>query len=199
LRLDFGALYNKYFGETERNLREALKLAEVMSPCVLWLDEVEKGVSSDESDNGTSKRVLGTFLTWMAERKSRVFVVATSNDITALPPELLRKGRLDEIFFVDLPDTTTRQTIFAIHLQKRDCNPVNFDLQLLADAADGFSGAEVEQAVVSAFYSAAAQQQPLTDQHILHEINNTAPLSVVMGEKISALRQWAEGRAVRAN
>jgi SpoVK/Ycf46/Vps4 family AAA+-type ATPase len=199
LRLDFGALYNKYFGETERNLREALKLAEVMSPCVLWLDEIEKGVSSDTNDTGTSKRVLGTLLTWMAERKSKVFMVATSNDITGLPPELVRKGRLDEIFFVDLPDLSTRVEIYEIHLRKRDFDPKNFDTQLLAEQAEGFSGAEVEQSVVAAMYSASAQKVEMTEQHIVSEIRNTAPLSIIMSEKISALRAWADGRTVSAN
>lgn len=199
LRLDFGALYNKYFGETERNLREALKLAEVMSPCLLWLDEIEKGVASDEHDSGTSKRVLGTFLTWMAERQSRVFVVATSNDMTNLPPELIRKGRLDEIFFVDLPDKETRLDIFSIHLNKRDQDASNFDLFLLAEASEGFSGAEIEQAVVAAIYASVAQKTDLNEQHIINEINNTSPLSVVMSEKINQLRSWSQGRTVVAN
>ncbi|MCW8194436.1 AAA family ATPase [Proteobacteria bacterium 005FR1] len=199
LRLDFASLYNKFFGETERNLREALKLAELMSPCVLWMDEIEKGLSSDQHDNGTSKRVLGTLLTWMAERKERVFIVATSNDITVLPPELVRKGRLDEIFFVDLPDRGTRAEIFAIHLNKRDLSPERFDLSLLSDRAEGFSGAEIEQAVVAAIYTAAARKSELNEQHIVEEIRNTSPLSVVMAEKISALRSWAEGRAVSAD
>lgn len=199
LRLDFGALYNKYFGETERNLREALKLAEVMSPCVLWLDEIEKGVSGDSSDTGTSKRVLGTLLTWMAERTSRVFLVATSNDITGLPPELVRKGRLDEIFFVDLPTSSVRKEIFDIHLRKREFDSNQFNTQLLAEQSDGFSGAEIEQSVVAAMYSASAQKVNMTEQHIVQEIRNTAPLSVIMAEKINALRQWAEGRTVCAN
>lgn len=199
LRLDFGALYNKYFGETERNLREALKLAEVMAPCVLWLDEIEKGVSGDSHDTGTSKRVLGTLLTWMAERESRVFMVATSNDITGLPPELVRKGRLDEIFFVDLPDLPTRVEIFAIHLRKRDFNPKSFNTQLLAGQAEGFSGAEIEQSVVAAMYSAAAQKMEMTEQHVASEIRNTAPLSIIMAEKIAALKAWADGRTVSAN
>ncbi|MEX1034096.1 MAG: AAA family ATPase [Cellvibrionaceae bacterium] len=198
LRLDFAALYNKFFGETERNLREALKLAELMAPCVLWLDEIEKGLSSDQHDSGTSKRVLGSLLTWMAERKARVFMVATSNDITALPPELVRKGRLDEIFFVDLPDKPTRAEIFSIHLNKRDLAAQNFDLDLLADQAEGFSGAEIEQAIVAAIYSAAARKTDVSEQHIVDEIRNTSPLSVVMAEKISALRNWARERAVSA-
>ncbi|MGQ9426228.1 AAA family ATPase [Gilvimarinus sp. F26214L] len=199
LRLDFASLYNKFFGETERNLREALKLAELMAPCVLWLDEIEKALSSDQHDNGTSTRVLGTFLTWMAERESRVFVVATSNDITALPPELLRKGRLDEVFFVDLPDWTTRREIFAIHLQKRDLAPGDFGLDVLASQSEGFSGAEIEQVVVAALYSAAARQAAVSEADLQEAILRTSPLSVLMAEKIAALRTWAEGRAVSAN
>ena len=144
LRFDLGAMYNKYHGETERNLRETLNSAEVMAPCVLWIDEIEKALSSSNSDNGTSKRVLGSLLTWMAENKNKVFIVATANDIEALPPELVRKGRLDEIFFVDLPDMKTRMSIFEIHLRKRDEDPVHFDIALMAKKAEGFSGAEIE-------------------------------------------------------
>lgn len=199
LRLDFAALYNKFFGETERNLRDALKLAELMAPCVLWLDEIEKGLSSDQHDSGTSKRILGTLLTWMAERKARVFMVATSNDMTVLPPELVRKGRLDEIFFVDLPDQETRAEIFRIHLNKRDLDAKSFDLELLASCAAGFSGAEIEQVVVAAVYCAAARKTEVNEQHITEEISNTSPLSVIMAEKTAALRQWAEGRTVSAN
>lgn len=198
LRLDFAALYNKFIGETERNLREALKLADTMSPCVLWIDEIEKGLSGDDSDNGVSKRVLGTLLTWMAERKTRVFLVATSNDISRLPPELVRKGRLDEIFFVDLPDQAVRQQIFSIHLSKRGQDANRFDLVRLAEAAEGFSGAEIEQSVVAALYSCAADQCSLSTEPILKEIINTSPLSVVMAEKIAALRLWAKDRTVAA-
>lgn len=199
LRLDFGALYNKFFGETERNLREALKLAEVMSPCVLWLDEIEKGVSQDQNDTGTSQRVLGTLLTWMMERKGRVFMVATSNDITRLPPELVRKGRLDEIFFVDLPSVEVRRDIFAIHLAKRDLTMTEEELISLAESSDGFSGAEIEQAIVAAIYTSAAQDHTLNCSLVLAEIRNTSPLSVVMAEKISGLRQWASDRTVSAD
>jgi hypothetical protein len=145
LRLDFGSLYNKFFGETERNLREALKLADMMSPCVLWLDEIEKGISANLGDQGISQRILGTLLTWMAERKSLAFIVATSNDISQLPPELIRKGRLDEIFFVDLPSATVRVDILSIHLRKRGEDPTGFDLVRLAELTADFSGAEIEQ------------------------------------------------------
>ena len=196
LRLDFGTLYDKYHGETERKLRESLKTADVMSPCVLWIDEIEKGIAGRGGETGTTQRVLGTFLTWMAERKSPVFVVATANDISALPPELVRKGRFDEIFFVDLPDPGVRSTILAIHLTSRGQRLGDFDVDSLADAMQGFSGAEIEQAVVSALYSAHAMSEPLASTHIQREIQQTKPLSTVMHEKISALRGWADGRTV---
>src|SRR5210317_291245 len=137
LRLDFGAIYDKYHGETERKLRESLKTADVMSPCVLWIDEIEKGIAGRGGETGTTQRVLGTFLTWMAERNSQAFIVATANDISALPPELVRKGRFDEIFFVDLPRASVRASIFAIHLTKRDQPLNNFDIEALADAMQG--------------------------------------------------------------
>jgi SpoVK/Ycf46/Vps4 family AAA+-type ATPase len=196
LRLDFGTLYDKYHGETERKLRESLKTANVMSPCVLWIDEIEKEIAGRGGETGTTQRVLGTFLTWMAERKSPVFVVATANDISALPPELVRKGRFDEIFFVDLPDPGVRSTILAIHLTSRGQRSGDFDVDSLADAMQGFSGAEIEQAVVSALYSAHAMNEPLASTHIQREIQQTKPLSTVMHEKISALRAWADGRTV---
>jgi SpoVK/Ycf46/Vps4 family AAA+-type ATPase len=196
LRLDFGAIYDKYHGETERKLRESLKTADVMSPCVLWIDEIEKGIAGRGGETGTTQRVLGTFLTWMAERKSQVFVVATANNISTLPPELVRKGRFDEIFFVDLPDPKNRASILAIHLTNRNQPLGNIDIDGLADAMDGFSGAEVEQALVSALYAAHAQNQPLATKHIREEIDQTRPLSVVMQEKISTLRDWAAGRTV---
>jgi SpoVK/Ycf46/Vps4 family AAA+-type ATPase len=199
LRLDFGALYNKFFGETERNLREALKLAEQMAPCVLWMDEVEKGLGRGDNDGGVSQRVLGTLLTWMAERKAPVFMVATANVIERLPPELVRKGRFDELFFVDLPDQAVRVDIFRIHLERRELTPESFDLELLATACAGFSGAEIEQVVVSALYAAQAQQQAVDQALLLRSIQSTAPLSVVMAEGLDALRSWAHGRTVSAN
>ena len=201
LHLDFGKLYNKFIGETERNLREALKTADAMAPCILWIDEIEKSLSTEsaDSDNGSSQRLLGTLLTWMAERKSRVFIVATANDIQALPPELVRKGRLDEIFFVDLPDAATREEIFRIHLAKRKQDAKQFDIQQLALACVGFSGAEIEQAVVSALYEAVAERQPLSNAQILAEISRTRSLSVVMSEKLQALKAWAADRTVMAN
>lgn len=198
LRLDFGALYNKYIGESEKNLRDALKLADSMSPCVLWLDEVEKGIAGQSNDDGTSQRVLGTLLTWMAEKKQPVFIVATSNNIANLPPEFIRKGRLDEIFFVDLPDEKTRSDIFSIHLSKRKQDPAAFDLKALATASGGFSGAEIEQAVVAATYTALGQGLPLHTAGLLDELACTKPIAVLMAEDIAALRQWAAGRTVPA-
>ena len=196
LRLDFGNLYDKYHGETERNLRESLSTADVMSPCVLWIDEIEKGLAGRGGETGTSQRVLGSFLTWMAQKTSHVFVVATANDITALPPELVRKGRFDEIFFVDLPTPEIRKTIAEIHLKNRGQDLKNFDIAMIATATNGFSGAEIEQAVVSALYAAHAQKKSLTTEHIIAEARQTKPLSVVMGERISLLRRWAQGRTV---
>lgn len=198
LRLDFAALYNKFFGETERNLRESLKMAEIMAPCVLWVDEIEKGLATDAHDSGTSRRVLGTLLTWMAERHERVFIVATANDIQSLPPELIRKGRMDEIFFVDLPDPAAREEIFRIHLEKRKQPLSNFKRSELASAAAGFSGSEIEQAVVAGLYAALADDRPLDNALILREIGRTQPLSVVMAERLDALRDWAAKRTVPA-
>jgi len=196
LRLDFGSLYNKYHGETERNLRETLKTADVMTPCVLWIDEIEKGLAGRGGETGTTQRVLATFLTWLAEKRSRVFVVATANDISALPPELVRKGRFDEIFFVDLPDPAIRAEILAIHLANRGQPREQFDLTRLAAATEGFSGAEIEQAIVSALYAAHAQDSSLTSRHLLDAVRGTRPLSVVMAENIDVLRHWAAHRTV---
>lgn len=198
LRLDFAALYNKYIGETEKNLREALQMADCMAPCVLWIDEIEKGVAPDGHDQGVSRRLLGTLLTWMSERQSRVFLVATANDVSQLPPELIRKGRLDEMFFIDLPDAGVRQDILRIHLQKRDLQVDGFDLPALALASEGFSGAEIEQAVVAAVYAASARQQSVTDAHLLAAMAQTSPLSVVMAERLQSLRVWGQERAVQA-
>ena len=200
LRLDFGALYDKFIGETERKTRDSLKMAEMMAPCVLWLDEIEKGVATGlDGDAGTSRRVLATLLTWMAERKSAVFVVATANDIQSLPPELMRKGRMDEIFFVDLPDLETRKDIFSIHLKKRKLDPTAFDLTKLAESCEGFSGSEIEQCVVASLYSLIGGNGVLTNELLLNEIHATRPLSVVMAEQITAMREWAANRTVQAN
>jgi len=199
LRLDFGAVHNKYIGESERNLRETLGTAEVMAPCVLWIDEIEKGVATGDGDSGTSRRLLGAFLTWLAERKSKVFVVATANDISALPPELIRKGRFDEIFFVDFPNTAVRTEILAIHTRKRQLQLSDAEATQLAGLCDGFSGAEIEQAIVSAVYAAHAAGRTVGASDILREINATRPLSVVMAEKVGELREWAAERTVLAN
>jgi AAA+ superfamily predicted ATPase len=198
VRLDFGTLYNKYHGETERNLRESLRHAEQLAPCVLWVDEIEKGLASGDNDDGVSRRVLGYLLTWMAERRDAVFLVATANQVLDLPPELLRKGRFDEIFFVDLPDAQTRSAIFAIHLAKRELKPAEFDLEALARASEGFSGAEIEQAIVSALYLANADDGIVTQAHVERALGETRPLSVLMAEQVGALRDWARDRTVSA-
>jgi len=199
LRLDFGTLYNKFYGETERNLRDSLRQAEAMAPCILWIDEIEKGVSTDSSDSGVSRRLLGTLLTWMAENRARVFIVATANDIEAMPPELLRKGRLDEIFFVDLPDEETRRKILEIHLKKRTVQKSKIDLGACAAACKGFSGSEIEQAIVSSLYGAYARKASVDTELLLQEFRRTRPLSVVMSERISRLRAWARERTVPAH
>lgn len=196
LRLDFGVLYNKYYGETERNLRKALETAEVMSPCVLWMDEIEKGLSTSDDDDGLSRRILGALLTWMSERRKPVFVVATANDISRLPPEMVRKGRFDEIFFVDLPSAANRRNILEIHLRKRSLDPVRFELDALTEATEGFSGSEIEQAIVSAMYTAHAQGREVSQEDLRDEVRQTRPLSVVMAEQVEALRQWAADRTV---
>jgi SpoVK/Ycf46/Vps4 family AAA+-type ATPase len=198
LRLDFGTLYNKFFGETERNLRNSLNQAELMAPCVLWMDEIEKGLATGQSDNATSKRVLSTLLTWMAENEEPVFIVATSNNISELPPELVRKGRLDEVFFVDLPDPAIRAEIFRIHLAKRDIDPAGFDLDALADASEGFTGAEIEEAIVSARYLASSRGDVINPEDVLAALNRTYPMSIMRAESISSLRTWADGRTVKA-
>ncbi len=173
---------------------------EQLAPCVLWIDEIEKGLAVDagNGDGGLSQRVLGYLLTWMAERKSRVFLVATANQVERLPAELLRKGRFDEIFFVDLPTPATRAAIFALHLDKRKIAREAIDLDTLAAAAEGFSGAEIEQAIVSALYAAYAAKTPLGTALLLQEIHTTRPLSVLMAEQVQALREWALPRTVPA-
>lgn len=200
LKLDAGRLYNKYIGETERNLRRAIAVAESMAPAVLWIDEIEKAFAGSkvgvDQDGGVSQRVLATFLTWLQEKQSEVFVVATANDVLVLPPELLRKGRFDEIFFVDLPDVQERVAIFEIHLQQRKQNPALFDLAALAAATDGFSGAEIEQVVIASLYGALHQQQLLDTTLLLEEAARTRPLSVSRREDIDRLRSMASERFV---
>ena len=201
LRMDVGALYDRYVGESERRLRDALAQAEAMAPIILWIDEIEKAFASaaaQSTDGGLSKRMFGTLLTWMQEHQSPVFLVATANDIEALPPELLRKGRFDEIFFVDLPRPETRSQIFAIHLKKRRRDPANFDLEALARESEGFSGAEIEQAVLTALHDAFAQENELNTEHVLKALKNSPPLSVTMAEKVQTLRHWARDRCVPA-
>lgn len=199
LRLDMGKVFSEMVGASEENIRAALRLAESISPCVLWLDELEKGLSglgsSNRSDAGTAARVFGSFLVWMQEKTAPVFVIATSNDISSLPPELLRKGRFDEIFFIDLPRPEERQEIFAIHLAKRDREPSRFDLASLARETDGFSGAEIEQVVISALYDAFETGRDLADKDLLDNIRQTVPLSQTMSEQITALRNWARTHA----
>jgi SpoVK/Ycf46/Vps4 family AAA+-type ATPase len=201
VRLDFGTLYDKYHGETEKNLRAALASTEQLAPCVLWIDEIEKGLASGsgDGDGGVSRRVLGYLLTWMAERKSKVFLVATANQVHELPAELLRKGRFDEIFFVDLPDAGTRAQVLELHLRKRGLQPEAFDIAALAAAAEGFSGAEIEQAVVAALYAAHAEKRALDTALLQQELGSTRPLSVLMAEQVSALRAWARERTVPAD
>ena len=202
LRLDPGRLFDKFVGESEKNLDRALATTERMAPCVLMIDEIEKGfasVVSSESDGGLSRRILGRLLGWMQEREAPVFLVATCNQITALPPELMRKRRFDEIFFIDLPADDERRQIFAIHLTRRNRDPAGFDLPALAAASEGFSGAEIEQAVVAALYTAFARRALLSTEHILEELKTTKPLSVTRAEEVGDLREWTRGRAVPAS
>jgi SpoVK/Ycf46/Vps4 family AAA+-type ATPase len=171
-----------------------------MAPAVLWIDEIEKGLATDDvGDSGVSRRILGSLLTWMAERREPVFLVATANDISRLPPELLRKGRFDEIFFIDLPGVAAREEILRIHLRRRDLPLEAFDLAALVAATDGFSGAEIEQAIVAAMYEAHGHAEPVSGRHVLAEIARTRPLSVMMAEKVQALRAWAAERCVPAD
>jgi AAA+ superfamily predicted ATPase len=200
LKLDPSNLYNKYIGESESNFKRAMKAAERMAPVVLWIDELEKAFATGGSeDGGVSQRILGSFLTWMQDRQGDVFVVATANDIHRLPPEFLRKGRFDEIFFVDLPDAATRAEIFRIHLETRGHEPVRFDLAALAAETEGFSGSEIEEVVVSALYTAFSAEGAVDTTALRTEIHATRPLSVTMKERVDGMRAWAEGRAVRAN
>jgi len=199
VRLEFGALYTKWQGEAEKNLRESLHSAEGIAPCVLWVDEIEKALAEGAGDSGVSRRVLGTFLTWLAEQRARIFVVATANDITALPPELIRKGRFDEIFFVDLPVKNARAEVIAIHARKRGLTLSPQEIATLSSRCENFSGAEIEQAIVAALYSAHAANQPVSAAMIAREMQNTRPLAVVMAEKVAALREWAGSRTVSAD
>ena len=202
-RLDAGALYDKFIGESEKKLQKALELAQKLAPMVLWIDEIEKAFasagSSGDADAGLSQRLLATLLTWMQDRESGVFLAATSNNISALPPEMLRKGRFDEIFFVDLPTAEVRAALFSLHLKKRTRDPGAFDLQKLASVSEGFSGAEIEQAIIAGLYTAFAQKQQLSTDILVAEIRGTQPLSVTRAEDIQAIRDWAKTRAVPAD
>jgi len=199
LRLDMGKVFSEMVGSSEENIRGALRLAESVSPSVLWVDELEKGLaglgSSDRSDAGTAARVFSSFLVWMQEKTAPVFVIATSNNIAGLPPELLRKGRFDEIFFVDLPNLEDRQEIFAIHLARRRRDPSGFDLASLARQTEGFSGAEIEQAIISALYDAFEADGELTNEGVACSVKQTIPLSQTMQEQVTALRKWARTHA----
>jgi len=199
LRFDVGRMFSSLVGSSEENIRQAIQTAESIAPAVLWIDEIDKALagstSSAGSDGGTASRVFGTLLTWLSEKTSPVFVIATANNISHLPPELLRKGRLDEIFFVDLPSEDERRGIFGIHLQKRGRDPRSFDLDALARESEGYSGAEIEEAVISAMFDAFSKQIPLDTAIISSSLAETVPLSKTMNEELNGLRNWAVGRA----
>ncbi|MFP4498365.1 MAG: AAA family ATPase [Vulcanimicrobiota bacterium] len=203
LRLDMGNIFAGVVGSSEGNVRKAIKMAESLSPCILWIDEIEKGLSGSQSsgmsDGGTTARVFGTLLSWMQEKTSPVFVISTANDISQLPPELLRKGRFDEIFFVDLPTGNERKQIFKIHLSKRKRNSENFDIQQLAQKSEGFSGAEIEQAIIEGMFNAFSASRELSTEDIANALMETFPLSKTMAEKIQGLRAWAANRARKAS
>ncbi len=201
MRLDPSVLYDRYIGESEQRLRNALRQAEMMAPVVLWIDEIEKGFASAASrsiDGGLSQRMFGTLLTWMQEHTYPVFLAATANDIEALPPELLRKGRFDEIFFVDLPGEASRRAILEIHLKKRGRDPAAFDIARLAKLSNGYSGAELEQAIVASLHEAFSSKSEVSTAMIEAAIRSSPPLSVTMKERIDDLREWARGRCVPA-
>ena len=203
LRFDMGRMFGSLVGSSEENVRRAISVAESIAPTVLWVDEIDKALvgsqSSGVTDGGTTARVFGTFLTWLSEKTAPVFVVTTANDVSQLPPELLRKGRLDEIFYVDLPTGEEREEIFRIHLAKRHRDPANYDLPALVGASTDFSGAEIEEAIISALYDAFYAKQELTTEHVLAGLAQTVPLAKTMAEKITAQRNWAVGRARNAS
>ncbi|MCB9525645.1 MAG: AAA family ATPase [Myxococcales bacterium] len=203
LRLDVGKVFSGLVGSSEENIRKVIATAEAVAPAILWLDELEKGFSgvqsSGQSDAGTTARVFGSFITWLQEKKSSVFVIATANDVSMMPPELLRKGRFDEIFFVDMPSEEERRDIFKIHLEKKQRALESFDLDLLARTAKGFSGAEIEQAVVSGLYDAFFEGDDLSDERLVRACGEVIPLSLTMKEKIDDLRDWAASRARSAS
>ncbi|HRZ35088.1 MAG TPA: AAA family ATPase [Candidatus Paceibacterota bacterium] len=203
LRFDMGRMFGSLVGSSEENVRKAIAVAESVAPAILWVDEIDKAFAGSQgsgaTDGGTTARVFGTFLTWLSEKTAPVFVVATANDISQLPPELLRKGRLDEIFYVDLPSTEERVEIFRIHIAKRGRDPANFDLPALVERSPNFSGAEIEEAVISGLYDAFYTGNDLATEHVLEALRQTVPLAKTMDEQISRLRAWAEGRARNAS
>ncbi|MFM9073570.1 MAG: AAA family ATPase, partial [Cyanobium sp.] len=200
LRLDVGSLYGSLVGESEQRTRQALRLAETVAPCVLWIDEMEKAFASGGLDGGTSTRVFGTILTWMQEKTAPCFVVATANDISGLPPELLRRGRFDEIFFLDLPTLAERRDILSLHLRKRQRIVHDYDIESLAHLSEGFVGAEIEQAIVDAMVIGFNQGREFTSDDIARTMGRQVPLSVSQRERITALRAWLqEGRAQSAS
>ena len=204
VKFDTAAVYDKFIGETEKRIQKVFRVAEGLAPCVLWIDELEKvfagsGADSASADAGVSSRLLAAFLSWMQDRKPAVFVAATCNNVTVLPPELIRKGRFDELFFVDLPNAAERRQIFAIQLTKRKRNPANYDLDPVAEAAKGFSGAEIESVVQTALYAAFARKQDLSAEDLINALSSTVPLSITRAEEIAQLRAWAKDRAVWAS
>ncbi|MDQ2738765.1 MAG: AAA family ATPase, partial [Actinomycetota bacterium] len=210
IRMDIGRIFGGLVGESEQNMRNALRTAEAVAPCVLWIDEIEKGFAAGASgtgDSGTSARVFGTFLTWMQEKTSAVFVMATANNISLLPPEFLRKGRFDEIFFIDLPTTVERKVIFSLHIRARlVAGPALGELSVddalldpLVALTEGYSGAEIEQAVIAACFDAFDGRRALTAEDLSRAITHTVPLSITQAEQIAALRAWADVRAVAAS
>jgi SpoVK/Ycf46/Vps4 family AAA+-type ATPase len=198
-----GRMFGSLVGSSEENVRRAISVAESVAPAILWVDEIDKAFAGSQgsgaSDGGTTARVFGTFLTWLSEKTVPVFVVATANDISQLPPELLRKGRLDEIFFVDLPSLEERMEIFRIHLLRRQRPADQFDQHALAEASRDFSGAEIEEAINSALYDAFYEQHDITTESVLATLSQTVPLARTMDEQISRLRSWADGRARNAS
>ncbi len=202
LRLDPGDLYQKFIGESESRLRQALSQAEAMAPAVLWIDEIEKAfasASSSSADGGLSKRMFGTLLSWMQDHRHPIFIIATANDVSALPPELMRKGRFDEVFFVDLPNCETRGEILRIHLRRRKRDASQYDIPALAQAANDFSGSELEQVVRAALFRAFSEGKDLSNEHLLAEVQATRPLAMLSREQVHELRQWASQRCVSAD
>jgi SpoVK/Ycf46/Vps4 family AAA+-type ATPase len=200
IRLDIGAVFGSLVGESEERIRKALRLTEQIAPCVLWIDELEKALASGGGDGGTSQRVVGTILTWMQDKKAPVFVVATANDISSLPPELLRRGRFDEVFFLDLPTFDERTEIITVHLRKRGRDPRRFDLAALANQSALYVGAEIEQALIDAMYSSFNEEREVTTEDFSRALRSLVPLSRSQREQIDNLRLWlTEGRAQSAS